>query len=51
MVLVSRNKGSGLSLYLVRLAVENNGGSMCLGRSELLGDAEVTLVFPALSGP
>ena len=47
----TKPQGSGLGLYLVRLAVENNGGSMCLGRSELLGGAEVTLVFPALSGP
>ena len=47
----SKPDGSGLGLYLVRLAVENNGGSMHLGRSELLGGAEVTLVFPVPSVP
>jgi len=30
----------------VHTAVENNGGSMNIGRSEKLGGAEVTLMFP-----
>jgi len=38
--------GSGIGLYLVRLAVENNGGSVSFGRNKLLGGAEVTLSFP-----
>ena len=37
--------GSGIGLYLVRLAVENNGGSVSFGRNKLLGGAEVTLSF------
>ena len=37
--------GSGIGLYLVRLAVENNGGSVSFGSNKLLGGAEVTLSF------
>lgn len=37
--------GSGIGLYLVRLAAENNGGSVSFGRNKLLGGAEVTLSF------
>jgi hypothetical protein len=50
-LITTKSQGSGLGLYLVHLAVENNGGSIRLGRSELLGGAEVTLEFPAVSAP
>lgn len=40
--------GSGIGLYLVRLAAENNGGSVSFGRNKLLGGAEVTLSFSLL---
>jgi len=42
----TKRQGSGLGLYVVHTAVENNGGSMNIGRSEKLGGAEVTLMFP-----
>lgn len=41
----TKRQGSGLGLFLVRSASENNGGRMEIARSEL-GGAEVRLVFP-----
>ena len=48
-LVTTKPHGTGLGLYLARVAVENNGGVMHLGCSKLLGGAEVTLVFPARS--
>ena len=44
----TKTTGSGIGLYLVRLAAENNGGSVSFGRNKLLGGAEVTLSFSLL---
>ena len=44
----TKTTGSGIGLYLVRLAAENNGGSVSFGRNILLGGAEVTLSFSLL---
>ena len=46
MLSTTKSGGSGIGLYLVRLAVENNGGSVSFGRNKILGGAEVTLSFP-----
>lgn len=45
----TKRQGSGLGLYVVRTAVENHGGSMSIGRSEKLGGAEITLIFPTIT--
>lgn len=45
----TKRQGSGLGLFLVRSASENNGGQMEIARSEL-GGAEVRLVFPKERG-
>jgi len=47
----TKRQGSGLGLYVVRTAVENHGGSMSIGRSEKLGGAEITLIFPKADSP
>ena len=46
MLSTTKSGGSGIGLYLVRLAAENNGGSVSFGRNKILGGAEVTLSFP-----
>ena len=45
----SKDKGSGIGLYVVSLTMENHGGNIQLGRSTELGGAEVTLRLPALA--
>lgn len=45
----TKEKGSGIGLYVVSLTMDNHGGSIELGRSAELGGAEVTLRLPALS--
>jgi signal transduction histidine kinase len=42
----TKTDGSGIGLYLVRLAVENHGGSLRFDRSNQLGGAEVTMLLP-----
>ena len=46
MLSTTKSGGSGIGLYLVMLAAENNGGSVSFGRNKILGGAEVTLSFP-----
>lgn len=45
----TKSSGSGIGLYVVQLAVDNHGGSLRIGRSRILGGAEVTMVLPALT--
>ena len=49
-LVTSKPDGSGLGLYLVRLCMENHGGTLTIGRSPL-GGAEVRLSFPPPESP
>ena len=42
----TKSTGTGIGLYVVRLTMENHGGSLGLGRSSDLGGAEVVLRLP-----
>jgi C4-dicarboxylate-specific signal transduction histidine kinase len=42
----TKSTGTGIGLYVVRLTMENHGGSLGIGRSSALGGAEVVLQLP-----
>ena len=42
----TKSTGTGIGLYVVRLTMENHGGSLGIGRSSALGGAEVVLELP-----
>lgn len=42
----TKSTGTGIGLYVVRLTMENHGGSLAIGRSAALGGAEVVLRLP-----
>jgi PAS domain S-box-containing protein len=42
----TKANGSGIGLYVARLSMENHGGCLRIGRSQLLGGASVELCIP-----